>query len=248
MAKGTPPNPRSFRVAVSLLGCLSIGCTSTTSTMLQRMDNDQALGSSNGNPKPFQAAKPFKGIPVTVRVPTHVDIAVKETLFFNMPELTPVCLSSRHLALTAEYVFSDKIISVDPKRPAAGTEEHSIGFQTANSEPRDRQFFSKIDYDVDDKTIKTIDNILKNVVPNLGFKNPKASKTAAGETNDATRQPETLKSIERVVAWKRFDISSPGFESDVASFVSHHMNNCNSCQGPQCMAETSGLQPNDFLH
>ncbi|MCY2982683.1 MAG: hypothetical protein NTY15_03505 [Planctomycetota bacterium] len=189
-------------------------------------------GSSNGIPKPFQAAKPFKGVPVTVRVPTHVDIAVNESLFFNMPEMTPVCLSARNLQLTANYVYSDKIISVDPKRPFAGTLDYNMTFQNTNSIERDRQFFSKLNYDVKDETIKTIDNILKNVVPTLGLNQKVKSTGALGGAEESA--PSNLKEIERVVAWKRFDISDQNLEADIASFVGLHMNHCHSCQGQQC--------------
>jgi len=192
-------------------------------------------GSSNGQTKPFQAAKPFKGVPVTVRIPTHVDIAVRESLFYNMPEMTPVCLSARNLQLTANYVYSDKIISVDPKRPFAGTLDYNMGFQTTHPIERDRQFFSSFDYNVKDETIKTIDNILKNVVPTLGL-NKKMKSTSAMDGAEGSA-PSSLKEIERVVAWKRFDISDQNLEAEIASFVAHHMNNCHSCQGQPCASD-----------
>jgi hypothetical protein len=203
--------------------------------MLQRTDQDQMLGNSNGATKPFQAAKPFKGIPVTVRIPTHVDVAIKETLFFHAADMTPVALTSRHLSVASDYVYSDKIISVDPKRPAAGTLDYKMGFQSKNPEARDQQFFSKVQYDVDDQTIKTVDKILQDIVPSLGIVNLNASQTAAKRTGkEVATSPENLSEIVRTVAWKRFDVSDPNFESELTTFVSMHMNNCHACQGQEC--------------
>jgi hypothetical protein len=69
---------RSFRPLVcGLLLCVS-GCRSIGSTFVQRMDDDRLVGNSNGKTGLHDNAKPFKGIPVTIPVLTHVDISIIE--------------------------------------------------------------------------------------------------------------------------------------------------------------------------
>lgn len=216
-------------VALILLNVTLLGCQSTSSTLLSRSEGGQLFGNSNGKQAFGHGAKPFKGIPVTVRIPTHVDITIVETLYFNQDSMSPICMTRRTMNAIPEYKYSDKIISVDPKRPVAGKLDYNLGFQNENSEPRDRQFFSKIDYSVEDKTISTIDEILKSVIPNLVPKQSKAVTTSSGGTSNDRISENKLAEIDRVVAWRRFDINSPDFEHQLTAFIEHHLNNCHSC-------------------
>jgi len=229
----------NWRLSLRLAGMTIIstiaggGCTSTTSTIVQRLDSDELVGNSNGRNKPFHSAKPFKGIPVTVSVPTHVDIRIDETLYFMKETMTPVVLTSRHLTAHPSIVYSDKLISVDPKRPAAGTLGYRLDFPTPTGDYTKDQRFSKIGYDVDDQTIKTITEILKNVVPSLGLNATKPKNGNAIQRNPGDPL-DSLSTIVRTVAWKRFDLNACDLEACIAEFVSLHLNNCHSCNGNAC--------------
>lgn len=227
---------KPFSVAgLSVVSALfGAGCTSTTSTILQRLDGDELVGSSNGHNTLLHANKPFKGIPITVSVPTHVDIRIDETLYFKKESMEPIALSSRHLTAHPTIVTSDKLISVDPKRPAAGTLDYNLTFPTPTDDYRRDQHFNKITYNVDDQTIKTITSILKDVVPTLGI-GAKKTKGFESDSPDGSGSSDSLQIIVRTVAWKRFDLSAPDLEPCIAEFVATHLNNCHSCNENLCV-------------
>lgn len=219
-------------IAICLVLGMS-GCTSVSSTVLTREDSDSMSGNSNGHMTPFHANKPFKGIPVTVRVPTHVDIRIDETLYFQKESMNPIPLSSRHFTAHPEVVYSDKLISVDPKRPASGTLNYTLGFPNTETEYYDRQHFNKVTYGVDDNTIKTITGILNTVVPSLPKPKGLFNESLPRDTSNS------LSTLTRTVAWKRFDISSPDFERSIADFVSLHLNSCHGCGENACITNAS---------
>ena len=219
-----------LRVAgvAAIVSVVGIGCTSTTSTIMQRLDSNEFVGNSNGKTKPCHSAKPFKGIPTTVSIPTHVDIRIKETLYFDKAKMTPIVLSSRHLSAETEVIYSDKLISVDPKRPASGTLNYTLDFPSATGvKPEDYdkyQHIKKIGYDVKDDTIQTITKILTEVVPKLGLK---PATKGMGETRQSEANlPASIDEVVRTVAWKRFDLNAPDLEACIAEFAASHMNNC----------------------
>ncbi len=215
-----------MRKALATLLCghaiLGVGCKSISSTFVQRMDNDRLVGNSNGETGLHDNAKPFKGLPVTVPVLTHVDITISEEIFLDQKTLEPIRTNRRNFRATPTPFHSDKIFAVDPKKAASGTSEYNLEM---NSEGllEDRQYFKSIKQDVDDTTIKDVEAVLSDLLPKLVTK-----QSAPIEKSLVNNQGEFL-SIERHVAWKRFDIGAPDFQEQVRAFVEHHLNNCNSC-------------------
>lgn len=203
----------------------SIGCRSISSTFVQRMDNDNLVGNSNGERGHHCNAKPFKGVPVTMQVLTHVDITISEELFLDKKTLQPVHTNRRNLGASQTPIYSDKIFAVDPKRAASGTSKYTLDMNSEGSE-EDKQYFKQIKQNVDDTTIKDVNAVLTNLLPKL-IKPASTQKLLDGTINPTN---DFIK-VTRHVAWKRFDIGAPDFQDQIRLFVEHHMNNCNECCG-----------------
>jgi len=218
------------KLGIVLLACLT-GCTSISSTLLNRTDNDFYFGNSNGNTKGYGQSRPFKGVPITVRVPTHLDVAIKESIILardDHDKLYQLTSSKRHTFVEANLVESDKVFTVDPKRPAAGTLTQTLTFGnkgTNAGDPDNSQYFKKIAYNIQDDTIKEVNASLNTLLPLLG-KKPSTGRQTAGGANLSIIQEE----VSGVIAWKRFDLDAPDFEAQVECFIEEHLNSCDDCQ------------------
>jgi hypothetical protein len=207
-----------------LLVIFATGCRSTNSFFMRRFDSDQLAGSSNGKLGIHDNAKPFKGVPITLKVPTHVDITIQETIFLDYNTLDPIVTERRNLKAAAATVYSDKLFSVDPKRAAAGQTEYTFDMNNEHEDVMQRQYFKSISQKITDQTIQDVTAALNSILPLL------APKTAPGASfADAPTVSGGLLSVDRDVAWKRFDIDSPDFEEQVRAFVDEQMNSCHSC-------------------
>lgn len=225
------PSPiRRWAPALLVLGglYLTAGCTSISSTFLHRQEDDAFSGISNGKTGIHQHARPFKGIPVTLKIPTHLDVSIVETLIFvdepTTGKLTNLPMTKRHLDVVPEIQVSDKVFTVDLKRPAAGTLDYEIEFQDGKDNP---QYFNQVSYHVVDQTLKDITGVIANLKP-LTPLNARPTGRASGTRVTADNGP-ALEPMIRTVAWKRFDLNSVTFEDEVLAFVNLHLNDCHSC-------------------
>jgi len=195
---------------------------------MNRYDNDRIGGVSNGERGIHENAKPFKGIPVTMKVPTHLDVKVIETIYLDPATYKPVPTERRNLSAEAVTVVSDKIFAVDPKKAAAGETNYSFAMKDG--------YYTQVKQMVNDETIKDVNAALVNLLPLLAPK--PAPKSLTKFEMGSPGEPETKT---RVVAWKRFDINSVDFEDQVKQFVDHHINNCDSC------CENTSLAPQQSI-
>lgn len=232
-------------IALSIVVVVStaIGCRSSASIFLSRFDNDRVSGNSNGHRGVYDNAKPFKGVPVSMPVLTHVDIEIFETVYLDKKSLEIVETRKRTLRASATPVVSDKIFAVDPKRAAAGTTKYGMTMDHDNADSRGRQFFEKISYDVDDQTIEEINSALGGLIPLIAKKPGTAAKSSmanfeAAESSESDFSKGGLILKERTVAWKRFDVHAADFEEQLKGFVEYHINACNSC----CHNTTLGIE------
>jgi hypothetical protein len=212
-------------ISIVALNAICVGCKSTTSFFMSRHDNDRLAGNSNGHLGAHENAKPFKGIPVTMKIPTHVDVSVFETIYLN-DNLSTIPTGRRNLRAAADVVYSDKIFAVDPKRAAAGNSNYTFQMNSAHTDPLQRQYFKQIKQHVEDETIRDINAALTGLLPLIS---KKAASPASGLQPEGNGTLSPPASKDRVVAWKRFDVNSPDFEEQVKVFVEHHINNCDAC-------------------
>jgi hypothetical protein len=200
-----------------------VGCNSFSSTLLQRFDDNSFAGQSNGQSLPHQQTRPFKGIPITLTVPTHLDVFIDETYFVRLtPEKADELLSGkvRFLDVRTEVVESEKVFTVDFKRPASGILDLDMTFD------QEEQYFQKIASELSDTTITDAANLVSTSMKAIS--GLQAASNSGGSRSDA----DLLKRLRavpiemdvRVVAYHRFDINSPTFEEDLCGFVNDHLN------------------------
>ena len=219
---------RAMPMLVAFLVLRAVGCTSVKSTLINRTENDVFIGNSNGKPKKTCAARPFNGIPITMRVPTHVDVVVKEKILMKSDgahKLVRVTMQKRHLFVETAIIETEKVFTVDIKRPAAGTLDYDMKF----GDNENSQYFTNIDSKIVDKTIQDITEAIGTVT--------KAIKTSAGEPQVEGRDLDVKLIPEvRTVAWRRFDLDAFDLEPQIAEFINQHMNGCNTCQALDALA------------
>lgn len=198
------------------------GCTSISSTLLNRTESDELIGNSNGKNGKHCETRPFKGVPITLRVPTHVDVAIQEKVRFRLGDggLKRIDSSHRNLSVATDLIYTDKVFTVDVKRPAAGTSDYTMEFGTRNEDGLDNsQYFKSLENKIVDETIKDITGAIDTVFSAL-----------PSSTDDEPQERAVTYFHEwRTVAWKRFDIDELDFEDQVGAFVERHLNGCNSC-------------------
>lgn len=202
------------RSLATVVVCFTCGCTTFSSTMLNRLDDGSFVGNSNGTARHNNSARPYKGIPITLHVPTHLDVYIEETYYLQEEsgkEFSEVN-TGRLLNVRAEPIKTKKVFLVDFKRPASGTLEMGAKFN-------DQQYFDKIESKLVDTTIIDSAKLLNTV---LKF------ATAKPAAFNPSTLPRHLRQT-RVVAYRRFDINEPDYEQQVEAFVNLHLNDCDRC-------------------
>ena len=202
-----------------ILGLILItGCSSFRTTAIDRCPNDTLVVNPN---------RPMKGIPVSLRVPTHLEISVIETTYWekqnvlgNRPTLTPLRSCRPTRTVTHRVCTTEKIFLVDPARPVAGTQSYGFSFTSnnqANQDDSGKGYLDEVSYKIDDQTIQESAKLLSN---SLNFLN--AFQVSA--VNQHHPNTGSLLSTDRTVAHSRLDINSPSFEHDVEEFLDIHVN------------------------
>lgn len=206
---------RSWPIASIALAISVSGCTSFKSTMLNRLDDNSFVGNSNGMSFRNNATRPFKGVPVTLQVPSHLDVFIDEVVYLthNGDQLDAVN-TGRLLNVRTQIVKTKKVVFVDFKRPGSGTLELDTKFS-------DQQYFTSIDSKLTDTTIKDSAALVAQAASMFS-----GTKASAG---DQATPPKYFKQS-RVVAYKRFDINEPDYEQQLEAFVETHLNQCDSCE------------------
>lgn len=205
---------RTFCLAsLILLG----GCNTFQTTAIDRTENDCLVVNPDC---------PMKGIPVTLRVPTHLELNVIETTYWekkdiigSKPTLVPVHTCRPTRSVEHRICYTERVFLVDPARPAAGTSSYGFSFTSKGSESADdlgKGYLDKVAYKIDDETIKESANLLANSLSLIsGF---------SVSANQARPNQGDLVATDRTVAYTRLDINSPSFEHDVELFLDCHVN------------------------
>lgn len=222
---------------ILLLITLSVGCSSIKTTAFDRLEDDTLVA----NPE-----KPLKGVPVSLRVPTHLELTVEEKTFWRVEgaELIPIssCRGTRTVDHSVKYI--EKIFLVDPVRPAAGPvadppgdpASNSYGFSFKNDELTAEEIengvvdkyagkgqLEGIHYHINDSTIERSAQLLASSLSFIKTFAPKGEKTGFGEKNAEVTGLDVIQTT-RVIAWSRFDLNSEHFEEDVMGFLNTYIN------------------------
>ena len=223
---------KTLKYGILFLGLA--GCSSFRTIAVDRLDNDMVIVNPN---------HPMKGVPVSLRVPSHLELCVIETTYWEKqdipggkPTLGPLHTCRATRSITHDVKYTEKVFLVDPMRPAAGTQKHGFTFQSndsRNTKDAGKGYLQKVEYKIDDQTITESANLLAN---SLGLIN--ALQTSA---NQAQPNKSGLVSTDRTVAFARFDINSPSYEQDVADFLDNNVNCARTttcptiCTSPHCL-------------
>lgn len=198
------------------------GCQSFSTTMLNRRGDNSLQGNSNGVAKLFHKTRPYKGIPIKLKVPSHLDVSIKEVYYAGIKgdRIESLLPDTRLLSVETEIIKTDKVFTVDFKRPGAGSLDLDLAFNKD-------QYFSQIVSKLDDSTIEEAGKLAAQIIRSTRqfaktSREPNPTEIAALESKGIYRE-------QRTVAYQRFDINDCDFEFQVESFVNLHLNACNDC-------------------
>jgi hypothetical protein len=191
-------------ICVAAIFVSSIGCSSIRSTLLTR--NEHNTG--------WCRVPHLKGVPVTVKVPTHLKVTIKEMHFIagstidKVNNYEYVKLPTPIRDVSTDIIKTDKVFTVDFKRPAAGTMKLNLDLDAKE------QYFTKIAHEVEDKTLDAVGDLIGDL-GGVGF--GLASEGSADPNKD-------LRQVTSVVAVQIFEIDDPNLELNVVDFLNCHLN------------------------
>lgn len=187
------------------LAAITAGCQSSVSTMLTRNESNTA----------WDRHQCLSGVPITLKVPTHVKVYIYDTYFLDTVDVGGVHRVQRIKLkypvrdYAQEFIYTEKIFTVDFKRPAAGTFNLKL-------EMTQDQYISKVQHDVTDKTIEQVTALFSTLAPKGLF--------AGAVSLDSASIDGQIGTIKSVSAVGIFEIDAPDFEQQVTDFINHHLN------------------------
>jgi hypothetical protein len=227
---------------------LLTGCNSIRTNMWTRAEDE------NLHPDPCHN---LKGIPVMLKVPSHLEVTITETLYVQYKvdsdhdtgKLQVIKLDRPDLDVIANLKYTEKMFLVDPVRVGAGTGSYGFGFGPANKDlppiagedgtNAGHGYIHNANFKANDQTIIRSANLLSTV---LSLR-PKASgKAGLLDPNSLQESAQTIVKMTRTVAYHRFDLGSPTVDDEVFAFMEQHLNGChNSC--PELSVNDTAVPP-----
>ncbi len=185
-----------------------VGCNSIRTTFLK----PDGCGELVKDPHVFR-----HGIPVMVKVPTHIEVAIKQTDFWALDGnrlILKTDLSSRRPEI--KELHTEKMVLVDPKRPASG--DGTFKFAFASGDDAGKGYLTNATYKSVDSTFVDSAALLSTAISTF-------AAAGAKSIDQATAEPVQLMKEERTVAYKRFAIDD-STEIEIRKFLNTHINNC----------------------
>lgn len=200
------------------LWCLvSVGCTSIKTTVLDRREG----GHLTKNPD-----LPLKGVPVMLRVPTHVDVTIEQVDYWTADDngdlkLISENVPSRHVS--AEIKHTEKMFLVDPKRVASGSGIYGFTFD-AEGDGAGHGYLQGASYEAVDTTLQESAALISTIASVAGRTTSRSELKMAEESQVITTT--------RTIAYRKFDINACSIEDDIRGFVNLYLNDCHAgcCQ------------------
>lgn len=186
-----------------VLATFIAGCRSSSSTMFSRNETNSG----------WMQFRRVHGFPITIKVPTHLKLHVYEKHFLEEGDGSYVDLPVTIRDFAHEMVYSEKIVMVDFKRPAAGTFNLDVDLT-------EDQYIKKIQHDVTDETLEQVNAILGTLSSPGGLFNPASTDADPPQTDG----DKSLREVRSVVAVGVFEIDAPDFELQINEFLNCHIN------------------------
>lgn len=191
---------------------LLVGCTSFKTTIVSRAPGGQLFKN--------QPDSKTRGLPVKLKVPSHVEVIITEDFFIEKAATNEIVFREaglfrggdrlRSLNVNTKLIYTPKVFTVDFRRPAAGT--LTLGGPDSENTFDTEQYFKKIQASYEEKTIEDINTALQTVT---GIKSSVSLPTDDNLMHDT-----------REVARRRFDLSNPCWEQELVGFVNSHVTGC----------------------
>jgi hypothetical protein len=206
-----------------LLTLAAAGCGSIRTTPLDRTEADTYVV----NPH-----HPICGVPVMLRVPTHLKVAVIEKRYWSVcaTDATLKPLQAKRPILDVEHnlEYTEKMFVVDPVKPLSGDQAYGFTYAGTDEDHPNRNgkgYLSGMRYKSVDTSIvdsaALIGTALKRFAP------PKAD-AAFADTKEDSKPVQNVIITTRVIAFRRFDVNAPDLEHAVTVFLCSHLNHaCN---------------------
>ena len=219
-------------IACALL-ILLVGCSSIRTNMWTRAEDDSL------HPDPCVN---LKGIPVMLKVPSHLEVKMTETMYVqyhaDTGEFQVIPLARPDITVDANLKYTEKMFLVDPVRVGAGTGSYGFGFGPANEKsgtikgedgtPDGHGYIHNANFKANDQTIIQGANLLSTV---LSLRPKATASSKAGLLNPDTLQDsdQAIVKMTRTVAYHRFDLGTPNVDDEVFAFMEKHLNGCHRC-------------------
>ena len=207
------------------------GCTSIRSTALDRTES----GCLTAKPD----TECLKGVPVMVKVPTHLEVRVYQRDHWyqtkDSDRLVPVKEESPVRFVETRVAKTEQMFVVDPKRPAEGTGIYGFTFASGlkESSGEGHGYLRGVEYKSEDQTLEASANLALSLAsilrPNPGTVGQESSTTTR---KGADGSDVTVFTTKRLVAFRRFPLNSPSVDHEVEAFLDLHLNHCQSCAAP----------------
>lgn len=230
---------RSWILSILLLSIVSAGCSSIKTTAYDRLDDDTIIANPDEH---------LKGVPVSLKVPTHLELTIEEKTFWqaNGTELIPISTCRGTRTISHKIKYTEKIFLIDPVRPAAGplanenTHSNYYGFSFKSDDLNEDQLkeggtksyessgkgqLTALNYHINDQTIQRSAELLATSLKFIKTFSPTGA-TVSKDTDQTKPKLNVLKTT-RVVAWSRFDLNSEHYEEDVMMFLDTYLNQKN---------------------
>tara|TARA_R110002111_G_scaffold2705_6_gene18068 strand:- start:5334 stop:6017 length:684 start_codon:yes stop_codon:yes gene_type:complete len=175
-----------------------------------------------------------KGIPVKMKVPSHVTVTVYEqqVLIRGKEGVKLQSFSPPQYEVETGLAYTDKVFLVDFVRPAGGTLDLMGEGDNQGIVFDDEQYFEAIRAKVQEQTMQQVIKSLETVG---GFSITEGKKVSAAGTETSAQFVEgdpTLPNVhfeKSIVAYQRFDLARPHWEDEMNCLVAKFVGVCDSC-------------------
>lgn len=203
-------------LAIALTGCASYG------SQLVNRDNDGRKWEG----------KKLEGVPVRISVPTHLEVQIVLSQYIDdngqqIEVRNPDGTIQKGVYLTSQVVRhklhnSDRVFTVDPQRPGAGTAHPQLAFN-------DDYYLTSLKNSISDTTIEQTSTLISTLAQAGGLRSVfVGSSTSAGDDEEKTEtpapEPKSLASIDFVEAQTILEIDDPMFAHKLEAFMNTHVN------------------------
>lgn len=212
-------------ILILVIACILAGCSAVRTEMWTRDEYDGLHPDSKCHPL---AKRHLNGVPVMLKVPSHLEIRIMERIYArHEPDkqcLQVVDFERPHFSATYELKYTEKMFIVDPQRTAAGEGRYGFAFagngdairNGNNQPPEGHGYLASGKYTADDETIIRSSELLSTLIG-------QSSRAKDSDDEDLASKMELVKT-DRLVAFRRFDLSSPLVDAEVTAFLAMHLN------------------------